>query len=407
MVVLLHTAESQNAAEHIAADIRKCFGGHVSVALNLASSPEPWPGGPAWDDLLIVLFERASYPDAGNDFIAEYLNHSGDAAMLLPVALNLAHRSPPRAANAIKALQYDESASGESGRLMNRVGGMLGLRVQNRHNSIFISYRAVDGSSIAKQLHEHLKALGYRVWMDEAKEIDGEPTILPGSVVQTEIDEALATANLVLLLDTPAAPESTWIQREIATANSFLLPVLPLCFRAANENRKGPRFRSLLDLQRWVALTTPFDVEPDPLSTDELTTIVGEMEQYLCEIFRRKCRVPFIVQKEFVSRDFAWSVLDHKLLMFRGVKKHSVRLVTKVLSHCSVFDQVHSPALKRFADYLGQCERCNHSLFIYDGDLLPEPELQEILQDQSEPVTILHHQELAALLDSNFSSLAA
>lgn len=74
---------------------------------------------------------------------------------------------------------------------------MLGLRVQGRHTKIFISYRAADGTAIAEQLNTHLRGLGYQTFLDQAKEFDGEPTILPGSAVQQEINDALI-ATLVL-----------------------------------------------------------------------------------------------------------------------------------------------------------------------------------------------------------------
>ena len=145
-----------------------------------------------------------------------------------------------------------------------------------------------------------------------------------------------------------------------------------------------------------------------PLTVDELDLIVSEMEMYLCEMFQRKCRVPFIVEKEFVSRDFSWRILDQRLLMCESLKKHSVRLTTKVLSHCSIFDQVHGPALQKFCEFLKNTGRPNHSLYIYDGELIPEQQLKDVIEAAraDEGVVILHHQELAALIDSNFTTLA-
>jgi len=117
--------------------------------------------------------------------------------------------------------------------------------------------------------------------------------------------------------------------------------------------------------------------------------------------------VPFIVEKEFVSHGFAWKTIDKRLLMFESSKNPNVRLNMKVMSHCSLFDQIYSPAIKRFDEFLKSSGRGNFSLFIYDGELLPEQQLEEIVKSHSEDVIILHNQELAALLDSNFTALGA
>jgi len=407
MVVILYQRGCQKIAKKVAADLVKAFSDHVKVALIAASSSASWPTDVSWDDLLIVMFDGKTFPHAGTHFISKYIEQRPHAAILLPVAIDPTSKKPPGPAAAIKALEYDRAAKGPRGRLANRVGGMLGLRVQGRDTNIFVSYRATDGAAIAKQLQAHLVSVGHRAYLDEAKEFDGEPNILPGSPVQKQIDEALEKANLVLLIDTPSAPASLWIKHEVDTADALLLPILPLCFRDKGDRRVGPRFPSLVALQRWVPFQRPDPAADPPLSIKQLDNIVGEAEAYLCEIFRRKCRVPFIVEKEFVSHGFAWKVLDKRLLMFESSKSLTWRVRTKVLSHCSVFDPVYSPALKKFAEFLKTTARSNYSLFIYDGGLLPEPILKEIAEGQSEPVIILHHQELATLIDSNFTTVAA
>src|ERR1022692_1403225 len=300
MIVILHQRTHQNVADTVAQNLVAAFSGHVAVVQVEAETAATWPAPEiAWDDLLITVFDAAPFPDSGNQFIAQYLNQRGDDAMLLPVALDPASQKPPKPSEAIKALLYDSSAAGERGRLANRAGGMLGLRVQGRHTKLFISYRAADGSTIAEQLNAHLRGIGYQTFLDQAKEFDGEPTILPGNAVQKEINEALSTASLVLLVDTPKAHESKWIRHEIDTADGLLLPVLPICFRDKSDSKKGTRFRSLLALGRWLLFQTP-TAGTAPLSGDQLNEIVSETEGYLCEIFRRKCRIPFLVKKEFI-----------------------------------------------------------------------------------------------------------
>jgi sensor domain CHASE-containing protein len=82
-------------------------------------------------------------------------------------------------------------------------------------------------------------------------------------------------------------------------------------------------------------------------------------------------------------------------------------LTTKVLSHCSIFDQVYGPSIVRFHRYLNETGRHNYSLFIYDGELLSPSQLDELVEAEDGSVVILHHQELAPLLSSNFQRLGA
>jgi len=405
MVVVLYQRGCHGIAKKAATDLLKAFRDHINVRLVPASSSSAWPKEVSWDDLLIVIYKGKAFPAAGNMFITKYLRERSDTAMLLPVAVDPKSRTPPEAAAAIKALQYDDASKGPSGRLANRVGGMLGLRLQGRDGKIFISYRATDGTAIAEQLHAHLKSLGYSPFLDVAREIDGETTILPGSPVQKQLDEALANANLVLLIDTPSAPASRWIKHEVETADAILLPILPIVFRDTSDPKPGPRFPSLLALQRWVRLQRPAETDNPPLSASQLDQIVNETETYLCEIFKRKCRVPFIVEKEFVSHGFIWRVLDKHLLMFQSSRTRSPRLRTKVLSHCSIFDQIYAPAIKTFRAFLKEKARPNYSLFIYDGNLLPDPQMEDLAEAQEDSLIILHHQELAPLIDSNFTKL--
>lgn len=406
MIVILHQRAQKGVADTVARDLLAAFSGHVATAQVEAETAAAWPAAEiAWDDLLITVFDSTPFPDSGNQFIDEYVKQRGDGAMLLPIALDPASQKPPKSAEAIKALLYDSSAAGERGRLANRAGGMLGLRVQGRHTMLFISYRAADGSTIAEQLNAHLRAIGYQTFLDQAKEFDGEPTILPGNAVQNEINEALSTASLVLLVDTPKAHESKWIRHEINTADGLLVPVLPICFRDKSDSKKGTRFRSLLALGRWLQFQTPTP-GTTPLSGDQFNEIVSETDEYLSEIFRRKCRVPFLVKKEFLSHGFAWVVLDHKLLMFESARTGG-RLTTKIINHCSIFDVIYEPALRRFEAYLLKAGHANYSLFIYDGELLPDHEVQELARDCPGFVVVLHHQELAALIDSHFTMLSA
>src|SRR5665213_809157 len=153
MIIILYQSGCQGIAQKVAKDLRNAFTNHVTVALIAASSSSSWPTEPSWDDLLIVMHNGQKFPATGNSFIRQFIKKRPQSANLLPVALDLSATKPPKAAEKIKALEYDKAAKGPTGRLANRVGCMLGLRIQGRDCKIFISYRATDGTTIAKQLH--------------------------------------------------------------------------------------------------------------------------------------------------------------------------------------------------------------------------------------------------------------
>jgi hypothetical protein len=158
-------------------------------------------------------------------------------------------------------------------------------------------------------------------------------------------------------------------------------------------------------LQRWEDLPLPAGTK-DSLAPAQLDLVTRATEQFLCEIFRRRCRVPFLVQNVFESKGFAWDVVDKRRLMYRSSRSRGRRLSTRILSHCSIFEQIYTPALDRFREFLRESPWANHSFYIYDGQLLPDSALADAHDpDGEERFIILHHQELANLIASEFTIL--
>jgi hypothetical protein len=182
----------------------------------------------------------------------------------------------------------------------------------------------------------------------------------------------------------------------------MLIPILPVVFRAQQDKKKGPRFRTLLNLQRWIELFFADAPTQTILSNAELDRVTLEIETYLCDVFIRKCRVPFIVEKCFRDAGYDWQALNRALLMFRSYQRFNPRLDRTVHSHCSIFDQIYDPARTRFKNFLETQPRANHALFVYDGDLLPADDLEDYVDDD---MIVLHHQELSVLLASHFTKL--
>ncbi|TQO08249.1 UNVERIFIED_ORG: TIR domain-containing protein [Citrobacter freundii] len=399
MITILHNESCAVFAKTVKELLYELFHNNVSIELVLSGQVTSWPGEPEWNDLLIFLFDESSTPEQSDDFIRNFLSNRQETALLLPVAINNFTLIPPGVASEYKALPFDNSILIPDGGLTRRVGAMLGLRLQGRNTKVFISYRAVDGTQIAKQIEAHLHELGYKPWRDEALELDGDTRILPGDLVQKNIESALTEASLLLLIDTPESINSRWIAEEINIADGMLIPILPVVFRTKSDQKKGPRLRTLLNLQRWVDMPFEDAHVQTPLSEDELDTVTQQIETYLCDIFIRRCRVPFIVENSFKDAGYDWASLNKALSMYRSSKVNNRRFQTTVNSHCSAYSEVYLPALDKFRQFLKTQPNSNYAFFIYDGDLLSFNQLECFLDGY---VTVLHYQEVSALLASNF-----
>jgi hypothetical protein len=411
MIGILYQESDSVEAEIIEEDIQQVYEGHLQTLLVSASEVRKPPAAePSWDDLLIVLFSADDFPEEMKEFISSYLGLR-HLKCILPVNLDPNHRVPPAPISGIKAVPYDSGLRGESSRIAKRVGTMLGLRLRHQDNKIFISYRASDGTSIAKQVFDFFKENGFEVWLDEAKdEYDGEGKIPGGADVQEVIEQNLLQADLVLLIDTPKTRESNWIRLEINHANANLIPILPVCFREMKDHRRGPRLLSLKALQRWVEIVEYRDANDYIMNNDNLDKVLGELEAYLCDIFRRKLRIPEVARRQFLLHGFNWSSIDPTKHLYGSMKQLGNRLKRVIVSKCSIFDEVYTPALKFFVEHCFTLSP-NYSLFIYDGEVLSDNEIQQICDQEKvrdcQNLIVLHHQEISILLASDFQRVSS
>jgi hypothetical protein len=374
VTVILYEDRYVAVATEIGEMLRQAYGEQMEITLLNGDTVESWPTEPSWDDLIIVPFDEVPISDRSVALVGRELSARGSITAL-PVALTATHPRPPNELAHIKALPFTDSDSRL--RLVRRVGALLGLRLRSRDQLIFISYRATDGALLAQQLETFLTSHGYKVWRDESRdEFDHETSILPGTDVQEAIQENLRRADLLLLLDTPHAAESTWIKLEVDQANGDLIPVLPLLLLAPGEHRQTSRFRSLATLQRGCRFIANPARNQDNLTEDELDQVLAELETYLCDIFSRKRRVPFLVEKEFTSHGYTWTPRDR--FIYEALRRNSGTLRTRVFSHCSYFEGIYDPALDAFVHYLQSViPRANFSLYVYDGPLISNVQLED------------------------------
>jgi serine/threonine protein kinase len=100
-------------------------------------------------------------------------------------------------------------------------------------NHLFISYSRRD-KDYAGQLTERLQQSGFNVWIDSQIEY--------GETWFKEIDEAIKTCAAFVLLMSPDAYESEWVQKEILLAKRYKKVIFPLLL-------DGEEFPIVIDIQ--------------------------------------------------------------------------------------------------------------------------------------------------------------
>jgi serine/threonine protein kinase len=105
--------------------------------------------------------------------------------------------------------------------------------IQSSPKHLFVSYSRRD-KDYAAQLTDHLAENGFTVWIDSQIEY--------GDTWFAEIEEAIKTCEAFILLMTPEAYKSEWVQKEILLAKRDKKPIFPLLL-------EGSEFGIVIDLQ--------------------------------------------------------------------------------------------------------------------------------------------------------------
>jgi hypothetical protein len=359
------------------------------------SAEETWHYTAEWNDVLIVLFDGPDLADQARGFIEQYRADHPSSCAIIPVAVGTA-RQPPNPIGALKAAVLDGSAESAE-RIRRSVAAFLGLALHPGRRKVFISYRAADGTFLAKDLYRRLQLAGFQPWLDEAEEN------LPfGASVQDTISENIKSAGLLLLLDTPLAPHSKWISVEIDCANAQLMPVLPIVVRD-----KRSRFVQLASLRRDVQIdaTGP---ESGPLSESEWEQILAGIQDLLLVSHNRSLLLLDHAQRAFEKYEYSWSAVDERLRMYEAARRKQI--ASRVLAHCLVQDILDTSALRNYWDYVRNypaVAQVNQKLCIYERETpLSDNEADQIFQQLNNVNTILaHYNELDLLIATGFQQL--
>lgn len=183
----------------------------------------------------VFILTPAALTDAGVARVAA----EAQAACLpvLPVVEDTANydfNSLPDALHPLKAI--DAAAWGTDGaEAVQAIRRLLGFEPFRTEARVFISYRRSDGTAVAQALSDYLTARGYLVFLD-TRDVDA------GEVVQRRIHEEIQAHDLVLLINSPDAYTSSWVEEEIQAALTRQIRIMVV---DVAHNRRFPMLRDL------------------------------------------------------------------------------------------------------------------------------------------------------------------
>lgn len=404
MISLVCEPGTELAAQELASAIQQRF--DTPSPPELCAAASTWDQ-PAWDDVLLVLYRSAALLPWAHDVVVRFRDthatvdpatgRPSPGGFVIPVTVAATSTQPPEPIAALKGTPFDGSAATLES-VLRAIAVFLGLALRPGEHHIFVSYRASDGKAIAADLHQRLHAAGFHPWLDEA------PDELPaGSNVQQVIRDHVRRAAMVLVVDTPDAPQSRWIHEEIASAIGEQIPVLPLVI-----GDDVSRFLSLASLRRRVDVATRG--AGAPLADDEWADVLAHIQELLLAAYVRRTKLRAYAERAFTAAGFTWLAIDEARRMFKARRQRQALPPNVVLSHCSIHDATYVPALKAYADFiarLGNLAEINHKVCIYDRErVLSDPEIDAIAQEFGAlPFILAHYNELGVLILSNFERL--
>ena len=213
--------------------------------------------------VVVFLAEEASRED--NGLVAQLEEARRELLAILPLGAPRgadAFAVLPNLVRSLNALPWERGGGAAIGAIMR----LLGLIERDRR--LFLSYRRHETSSLALQLREHLSRRAFDVFVDRF-------SVPPAADFQQRIDVELSDKAFVLLLESPAAVGSRWVQHEVAYALSHGISLLAL---SLPDTPVEARFASVDEAFRFRLENNDLEPAADQVGPDDrvLTCIALE-----------------------------------------------------------------------------------------------------------------------------------
>jgi hypothetical protein len=307
------------------------------------------PRGPvAYDPKApVVAFYRAS--GSADPDEARLVRLQEDGVPIFPIARNLANfsRRVPRALRSTNGMTWSKEAASRE-RIVNR--GLEELGLLRRQRIAFISYKRSEARDVAQQLFHRLVERSYDVFLDTFS-IEG------GVAFQPHLHDYLAGSDVLVLLDSPTALTSGWVEEEVTRAHQLGVLVFQVVW-PAHPPTPGTELcaRLLLQPQDMLPAHTPDSTVT--LTSAAITRIVSEIESQRARAFaaRRTRLVGEFVKVAAAAGRRVVVQSDSTLLLRRKDRKRT--WVFPVVGHVS--------ALNAHAVHRSPAQRAGRTVILYD-----------------------------------------
>lgn len=244
------------------------------VAIERAVPPAGDPAHAPPHTLVVFLAEQRSREDP--DLLAQVAAAREQLLPVLPVVRAGAdtYALLPQLLRHLHALPWERDGSHVAGHVLR----LLGLAEADRR--LFLSYRRHETSGLALQLREHLSRRAFDVFLDRF-------SVPPAADFQRRIDVELADKAFVLLLESPTAVGSRWVQHEVAYALSHGISLLAL---SLPETTAGGRFPSVDEAFRMRLDAGELEPADEPVGADDRILTAAALERVLDAIESRYAR---------------------------------------------------------------------------------------------------------------------
>lgn len=186
----------------------------------------------AWNEpacqhiLVLIIGDKnlgANYEQLTNDWIRKSPGRSIVIPVLIPP---LTHSAVFRGGGFLKLSEC--TVASWRGSILTLTQLVMQAALLDQRPGVFISYLRDDASAVADQIHDELRRIGYRVFLDRFSGTQGH-------VFPSELAEAMAESDAVLVLETQSICRSKWTMWEAAFAHRYRIGPLAVNFQSAPQ----------------------------------------------------------------------------------------------------------------------------------------------------------------------------